>query len=308
MPDRDGEQHRETRQHERDPGGAEQRGKIRAHRAHARGRAHRARAIRVREHAREILRLAVVPHVPRAEALLERAVAHARAQDLVHRVAKHAVGAREHRHVVPRRHRNRLDVKPARAPQRALGDDVVEEHGFHAPRHEILVRMHIVVVRDRDRAVVRLQVEQRLIRARAAERGDALAGEIAQRAIARAVGEANGEHLAELEVRDRHRVPRAQLGPILDARHADREVAALHRRLDRRPRHLHEHRRAMQVVSDHRRDLDIEAAHLRWISGVGLDEGRAALRVTAPAQRRVLGPARAHEPLASTRSSAASGR
>ena len=76
----------------------------------------------------------VVPHVPRAKALLERAVAHARAQNLVHRIAQRGVGAREHGDVVSGGYRNGLDVEAARAPQRALGDDVVEQHRIHPPR------------------------------------------------------------------------------------------------------------------------------------------------------------------------------
>jgi hypothetical protein len=45
----------------------------------------------------------------------------------------------------------------------------------------------------------------------------------------------------------------------------------------------------MQCVPDHRCDLDVEAAQLRGICGVRLYERGAALGVTAPAERRVLG-------------------
>ena len=38
----------------------------------------------------------------------------------------------------------------------ALGQHVVEQHGVDATEHQILVRMHVVFVRDRGEAVVAL--------------------------------------------------------------------------------------------------------------------------------------------------------
>ena len=79
---------------------------------------------------------------------------------------------------------------------------------------------------------------------------------------------------------------RAQLGTILEARHAEVEVAALERLFDRRPLHLDELRLASESVRDHARDLDVEATHLRRIRRIRLDERRAALGVAAPTKRR----------------------
>src|SRR6185437_8037220 len=92
------------------------------------------------------------------------------------------------------------------------------------------------------------------------------------------------EHLMELIVWNAHGVPLAKLGSVFDARHADVEVAALDRGLDRAPRHLHESRLAPQPVRDHSRDLDVEPTNPRWIRRVGLDERRAALGVAAPSE------------------------
>ena len=79
-------------------------------------------------------------------------------------------------------------------------------------------------------------------------------------------------------------------------RAADRvEVAALERRLDGGPLHLNELRLASEAVGDHARDLDVEAAHLGRIGRIGLDERRAALCVTSPAERRTSGALRCLE-------------
>ena len=114
-----------------------------------------------RQHSREVLRLAVVPHLPIAKRPLERAVAHARAKDDVGRVAQRGVRAREHGDVVADRDGRRLNHEPARAAQRPFGDDVIEQHGVDAPGDEVGVRMDVVVVRHGDDAVARAFVASR---------------------------------------------------------------------------------------------------------------------------------------------------
>src|SRR5204862_7154978 len=96
------------------------------------------------KHAREKLRLVFVPNVPLAINPLERAVAHARFQDLVDPVAQRGVARREHGDVVTGRDGPVvMRVQPTRPPHRARGDDVVEQHGVEAPRHDVFVRMHV---------------------------------------------------------------------------------------------------------------------------------------------------------------------
>jgi hypothetical protein len=78
----------------------------------------------------------------------------------------------------------------------------------------------------------------------------------------------------------------AKLGSILEAGQPDVEIPALDGLLDRSPRDLQEARLSPETGGDHSRDLDVEAAHFGRISGVGLDERRAAFGVATPAQLR----------------------
>ncbi len=57
--------------------------------------------------------------------------------------------------------------------------------------------------------------------------------------------------------------------------------------IERAERNLDELRRTSELARHQLRDLDVEADHLRGIGGVGLDKGRAALGVAAPAERRL---------------------
>ena len=56
--------------------------------------------------------------------------------------------------------------------------------------------------------------------------------------------------------------------------------------VDRGEGDLHEPRLAAEAAGDRLGDLDVEAAHLRRVVRVGLDERRAPFRVAAPAQDR----------------------
>jgi hypothetical protein len=82
-------------------------------------------------------------------------------------------------------------------------------------------------------------------------------------------------------------VSRAQLRAIFESRHPDVEISALDRCFQRCPRSLHELGLAPESSRDHAGDLDVEAAYLRWIGRICLDEWRAALCVTTPLERRM---------------------
>ncbi|HUP59570.1 MAG TPA: hypothetical protein VNA69_04025 [Thermoanaerobaculia bacterium] len=99
--------------------------------------------------AREELRLELVPHVPLAIDALERAVAHARLEDLVDAVAQRGVLAREDDDVVAFLDRLvEVRVEAGDAAHLHFGDDVVEEDGVEPSLLHVFVRVHGVVVRD----------------------------------------------------------------------------------------------------------------------------------------------------------------
>ena len=126
--------------------------------------------------------------------------------------------------------------------------------------------------------------DERVPRDRAGERPDAAAAQVGEPVEARRVGGAHGQHLAELEVRDRHRERRAPLRGVLDAGEAEVEIPARRRLVERLERDLDEGGRPPELPRDEGRDLDVEAAQLRGVRGIGLDEGGAPFRVAAPAQ------------------------
>ncbi len=144
--------------------------------------------------------------------------------------------------------------------------------------------MHVIVVRHGGDAVRALGVEQQVVGHRAAERGDALAFQIGERAIALAIAVADGEHFAELVIRDAGSERLAPRRNVFDAAQADVEVAALRGLIERGELHLQELRRPAKLAGDQLRDLDVEANELRGIARVGLDERRAAFGIAAPAQ------------------------
>ena len=123
--------------------------------------------------------------------------------------------------------------------------------------------------------------EQDLVGDRAAERPDAPAAQIGERAEARGVARPHGQHFAEFVVGDGDGERRASRRRVLDAAHPDVEVAARHRGVDRGD--LDEPRRPPEP-RDELGDLDVEADHARRVVRVGLDVRRAAFRVAAPAE------------------------
>src|SRR6478672_4813331 len=102
--------------------------------------------------------------------------------------------------------------------------------------------------------------------------------------VARAVGSANGEYLAEFEIRCCERVLRAKVRAVFHTRQADRKITAVHRLSDGRPRDLYEAGLTMQAVGNHLRDLDVEAAHNGGIRGIRFNKGSAPFCVAAPAK------------------------
>jgi hypothetical protein len=109
--------------------------------------------------------------------------------------------------------------------------------------------------------------------------------EVGERAEPARLGSPHGEYLAKLEVRHCHRERGAAGRRVLHTRQSDVEIAALDGLVDRLVGHLHEQRRSSEALCERLGDLHVEAAHVRGIRRVRLDERRAALRVAAPAQR-----------------------
>ena len=162
---------------------------------------------------------------------------------------------------------------------------MIEQHRVDAADGQVGVRVHVVVVGHRLDAVRALRRGEQLPGQRPAQRRDLASGQILQRAEALAVALAHRDHLAELVVRDAHRQLGALGRRVFDAAQRDVEVAALDRLIERGEGRLDElraagraPRRAAPATSTSKpRSTD-------GIVGIGLDEGRAALGVTAPAE------------------------
>ena len=144
--------------------------------------------------------------------------------------------------------------------------------------------MHVVVVRHRREAVLALGAQQDLVGDRAAERADALAAQIGERAEPRRVGVADAEHFAELVVRKRDRHRRAARRRVFDAAQADVGVAAGDALIDRAKRDVDELRRPAESGGEQLGDLDVEADEPIGVRGIGFDERRAAFGIAGPAQ------------------------
>ena len=90
------------------------------------------------------------------------------------------------------RDRLRLDGEAGHRAVTPLGQHVVQQHGVDAPEHQIAVRMHVIVVRDRAQAVVALGAQQDVVRDRAAERGDAFPTQVGERPQASGIPGSHG--------------------------------------------------------------------------------------------------------------------
>ena len=231
--------------------------------------------------------LAVIPHVPAAEDLLQRAVAHRFPQDCVHRVAQRGVRSREHANVVADGDRLRQDDEAGAPPaaQCSLRDDVIQQHRIHPALHEVSVGMDVIVVGNRDDAGRVARREEQIVGDRRAERRDAPAAQIRQTVDAARVLWPYGQHFAEFEIGDRDGVLRATRRRVLDAGEAEREIPTFDRLVDVRPLHLHEpgsHRSTAESARDALGDLHVKAADPRGIRGVGFDEGGTPFRISPP--------------------------
>ena len=100
------------------------------------------------------------------------------------------------------------------------------------------------------------------------------------------VGRSNGQHFAELVVRNRDREARAASRAVFDAAQADVEVAARRSRIDAREANLDEARRAPKRGCQQLCDVDVEPDDARRIVRIRLDERRAAFGIAAPSQLR----------------------
>ena len=228
--------------------------------------------------------LLLVPHVPLAKDGFEPAIGHRRAKNAVDVVAKRRVLRRRNDDVVAVGDGLGLREQAGVAAQRAVGQHVVEEHGVDSADRRIRIWMHVVVVRDRHDAVFTFGGEQKLVGDRAAQRGDAAAAEIGERAEAIAIRLAHRQHFLEPIVRDAGGDSGTPARRVLDAAQADVEVAARRRLVERREGDLHELRRTTQLAGDQLGDLDVEANKLGRIGRVRFHKWRAAFGIAAPAQ------------------------
>jgi len=73
----------------------------------------------------------------------------------------------------------------------------------HPAQHQIAVRMHVVLVRNRLDAVDPLRPEQQVVRDGAAERGDAVPAEIGQRCGSVRCRSTDAQYFTELVIRNR---------------------------------------------------------------------------------------------------------
>src|SRR5438132_2079381 len=133
--------------------------------------------------------------------------------------------------------------------------------------------MHVVVVGQGDDTCGIACGEQQVVRDRGAERRDAPPAQIRQAMNPARVSRSYRQHFAEFEIRNGDGVTGAVHGGVLDAREAEREVAAFNGLIDAGPLYLDEPGRpAPESTGDALGDLDVEAAHARGIGRISLDE------------------------------------
>ncbi len=163
--------------------------------------------------------------------------------------------------------------------------DVVEQHGVDAAVHQVFVRMHVIVVRDRSDAVFGLGLQQDLVGDGAAKGGDTAAGQRGEAGEARCVGIAHGQHLAEFVVGHRHRHRGATRRRVLDAAEPNFGVAASDRLVDRGKGDEDELGRAPEAPGEQCGDVDVEADQFVRPVGTRLDERGTTFGIAGPAKR-----------------------
>ena len=152
----------------------------------------------------------------------------------------------------------RLNRETGQRPQPSFREHVIQQHGIDAPEHQIAVRMHIVVVRNRLDTVVPLGPQQNLVRDCSAQRADLASAQIGERAEARHVCGPHAQHFAEFVVGNRQRQRRSARQRVLDAAQADVRIAPGDGLVDRREHDLNELRRAPEAAREQASDLDVE--------------------------------------------------
>ena len=188
---------------------------------------------------------------------------------------------------MPRRHLVSEDHECAstQASQRALGDDVVQQHRIDPAAHQVGVGVDVVVIRDREQAGRVTRCQQHVVGDRRAQRGDAAPTQIGQRANAIAIRRPHRQDLSKFEVGQGDGVAGATRRRILDAGEANFEIPAFDRLIDAGPLHLNETRRPApppEPARDAFGDLYIEAPHARRIGRVGFHKGGATLGISTP--------------------------
>src|SRR6266478_7620840 len=150
--------------------------------------------------------------------------------------------------------------------------------------------MDVVVVGQGDDTCGIASGEQQVVCNRGAERRDAPPAQVGEAMDAARVSRSYRQYFAEFEIRNGDGVTGAAHGDVLDAREAEREVAAFNRLIDVGPLYLDEPGRpAPESTGDALGDLDVEAAHTRGIGRISLDERSTTFGVAAPHQHRSIG-------------------
>ena len=179
-----------------------------------------------------------------------------------------------------------LDGESADLLQHALREDVIQQHGVDASDDEIGIRMGVVLERHRLHAVLAGGAEQDLVGDRAAERPDAAAPQIGERAVALRIRGPNAQDLAELVIRNRRGERRAVGWRVFDAVEAEIRVAPADRLDDGPEGDVDEPRRASKTARQQFGDLDLEADDAIGARRIGLDIRGAAFGVARPDQLR----------------------
>ena len=118
------------------------------------------------------------------------------------------------------------------ASHRAFGEDVIEQHSIDSADHQVLVRMHVVVVGDGLNAAAPFGLEENVVGHRAAESGHLAAAQIRHCAEATGIGATNGEDFAELVVRNADAERGTTARAVFNAAQADLEVTASRRLIE----------------------------------------------------------------------------
>ena len=176
----------------------------------------------------------------------------------------------------------RLNRKSLERATAALGENIVEQHGVQTANHQIAVRMHIVIIRDRLNAEFALGAEKDLIGDRTSEGADPPAAKIGEGAETRSVRVAHAQHFTKLVIGNGRRHVGAPRRRVFDPAQADLGVAALDGLIDGCKGNVDETGFAPEPARDEIGDLDVESDDFVRLRGIRFDKRRAAFRVARP--------------------------